>query len=372
VNSLFAACAPGLEPLVASELAALGVKDIHPTEGGVGFAGEHREMALANNLLGCASRVLLRLGAFHAAAFPELRRKAAALPWDTVLTPGAPMALRVTAHKSRLFHSGAIAERVAGAVADALGKESPVEKSAEDAEDVTAQTIIVRMHRDECTISADSSGALLHRRGYRQATGKAPLRETLACAMLAAAGWKPGEALLDPFCGSGTIILEAARMASGMPPGIRRNFAFISWPRMPGDILFGINGGPAVPTPIAGSDINHGALAAARANAERAAFSQAVQISRGDAVDITPHAPTGLILTNPPYGHRVGDSNELHALFAAFGRNLRARFGGWRVAMLTTDDALIRSTGLLLKPVLKTSNGGLRVTLHLGQVDQAG
>lgn len=349
MTTLFAACAPGLEKLVEKELVELRMTPRAVSDGGVEFDGDAGQ---ANLHLSVASRVLLRMGTFHAAAFPELRRKAAALSWSSVLRRGEAVALRVTAHKSRLFHTGAIAERITQAIGDALGAEPPVEKARDD-EDQQARLIIVRLQRDEVTISADTSGTLLHRRGYRQATGKAPLRETLACAMLAAAEWKPGEALLDPFCGSGTIVLEAARIASGIPAGARR---------------LGVTTTHVVPTEIHASDINHGALAAVRANMELAAFPVKIHVARRDAVDVEPPASTGLVLTNPPYGHRVGDAQDLHALHAAFGRNLAQRFRGWRVGMLSSDDALIRSTGLALSPVLRTLNGGMRVTLHVGAV----
>ena len=226
---MFAVSAPGLEPYTALELRQL---DLLPDEsgkelistwqapgteddlsGGVAFEGNLRSVYLANLWLRSANRVLLRLGDFQAAAFSELRKKASRLPWEHYLTPGRAVSLRVTCHKSRLYHSDAVAERVAGAIGDRLGKPVRVVKFDEQAEQPKSQLILVRLVHDRCTISIDSSGALLHRRGYRLAIAKAPLRETLAAGLLIASGWQPASPLLDPFCGSGTIPIEAALLA---------------------------------------------------------------------------------------------------------------------------------------------------------------
>src|SRR5574338_379779 len=202
MENCFAVTAPGLAPLAAAELRALGIHPA-PETGGVAFTGDREAIYKANLHLRTASRILIRLGApFFAAAFPELRKKAARLPWDRFLKPGQPVALHVTCHKSKLYHSGAVAERVAGAIADRLGKVSPAVKGSDASEeDNPAQLVIVRLQNDQVTISIDSSGALLHRRGWRLATAKAPLRETLAAAILLASSWDIASPLIDPFCG---------------------------------------------------------------------------------------------------------------------------------------------------------------------------
>ncbi|RPJ45205.1 MAG: hypothetical protein EHM21_09560, partial [Chloroflexi bacterium] len=252
----FAVTAPGLEPLAAKELRNIGISlegqkpvtGLHLAEkrttggaaaesdrsGGVSFTGSLEDIYRANLHLRTASRVLVRLGDFYAAGFPELRKKAGRLAWERFLAPGQPVSLHVTCHKSKLYHSGAVAERVLAAIADRLGKPAPAVKASptgEEGEGTAVQMIVVRLIHDHCTISVDSSGELLHRRGYRQATAKAPLRETLAAAMLLASGWDGASPLVDPFCGSGTIAIEAAMLALGIPPGWRRSFAFMNWPR---------------------------------------------------------------------------------------------------------------------------------------------
>jgi double-stranded uracil-DNA glycosylase len=218
----FAVTAPGIKPIAAQELLQLGFQPGQPerdsTPGGVEFNGELRDLYRANLHLRSVSRVLLRLGDFYAAAFSELRKKAGRLPWEHWINPGRPLALRVTCHKSRLYHSGAVAQRVAGAIGDRLGQAPPLESFDQSSGKPLPQLVLVRLERDLCTISLDSSGAGLHRRGYRLATAKAPLRETLAAAMLLASGWDGSASLWDPFCGSGAIPIEAACLAQNLGP----------------------------------------------------------------------------------------------------------------------------------------------------------
>jgi len=224
-DKLFAVAAPGLEPYTALELRKIDLLPSPPgqdpasppqgypqkTTGGVPFRGRLKAVYMANLWLRTASRVLLRLGEFHAAAFSETRKKASRLEWERFIIPGRAVAIRVTCRKSRLYHSDAVAERVAGAIADRIGKSSPLVKFDPQSSDKLPQLIIVRLFHDQCTISIDTSGANLHRRGYRLATAKAPLRETLAANMLLASGWDMTSPLLDPFCGSGTTCLSAVK-----------------------------------------------------------------------------------------------------------------------------------------------------------------
>ena len=239
---LFAVTLPGLEPFLRQELSEVGPdaarsprSRIIPARpggeesGGVAFEAGMTDMLRANLHLRSANRILLRLGDFYAGTFSELRSRAAKLPWEQYIKPGQTVALRVTCHKSKLYHSGGVAERVAGAIQDRLGKPVQVVKFDEDLNPVP-QLVVVRLFLDQCEISLDTSGALLHRRGYRLETAKAPLRETLAAALLLASGWDGTAALIDPFCGSGTIPIEAALMAGRIAPGKKRNFAFMGWP----------------------------------------------------------------------------------------------------------------------------------------------
>ena len=244
MERFFAVCAPGLEPFTALELSQLGLVGNKPSQpedfltesghqfetGGISFQGSFHDLYKANLYLRTSSRVLLRFGEFYASLFPELRRKASRLPWEKYLERGRPVALRVTCQKSRLYHEGAVADRISGAIADRLGNLPPLQKYHEDSGTDLPQLIVVRLADNHCTISIDSSGTLLHKRGYRLAVAKAPLRETLASAMVMASGWDSTSPLLDPFCGSGTIPIEAALLARRVPAGYARRFAFMDWP----------------------------------------------------------------------------------------------------------------------------------------------
>jgi putative N6-adenine-specific DNA methylase len=385
MEKLFAVCAPGLEPFTALELdqlSLLGSRGPSQLEtfleengthydyesGGIDFQGSFHDLYRANLHLRTASRVLVRLGEFYASAFPELRRKASRLPWEHYLAPERPIALRVTCQKSRLYHEGAVSERLAGAIADSLGKPPTVQKYYEGSNADPPQLIVVRLVDNLCTISIDSSGALLHRRGYRLATAKAPLRETLASAMVLASGWDTISPLLDPFCGSGTIPIEAALLARRFPAGHHRRFAFMDWPHF--DFKFWnkllADAGKAILSKspnIVASDRDAGAIQIAQSNAERAGVADCIQFSRKaiSAMD-TPPGP-GWVVTNPPYGVRLKEANDLRNLYAQFGKVIRSRCPYWHVTLLCDSVQLIRNTGLGFDRGISMMNGGLKVRL---------
>ena len=236
------------------------------------------------------------------------------------------------------------------------------------------QEFVVRLYHDECTVSADASGELLHRRGYRLAGAKAPLRETLAAAMLAGAGWDATAPLLDPMCGSGTIPIEAALLARGIPPGLDRSFAFQAWPGFDAGVWHRVSAAarervlPRAGVAILGSDRDAGAIEAARANAERAGVAADVEWRRAAISAIDPPPGAGWMITNPPYGVRVGDRRRLRDLFAQLGNVARRRLVGWRVAFLSAHLELERQVGLPLETRFSTGNGGIRVRLVVGSV----
>ncbi len=374
--SLFAVAAPGLEPIVARELTALGLAPDESVPGGVAFRGALAELERANLWLRAASRVLVRLGAFHARAFGELERHARRLPWERVVARGRPVRLRVTARKSRLYHTDAIAERLAGAIDARLsaGVTFALADTDEDETEGDAQLIVARVFHDQCEVSADSSGALLHRRGYRLATAKAPLRETLAAAMLLASDWNPGTPLVDPMCGSGTIPIEGALLARRIPPGLYRRFAFMEWPAFDAAEWQGQleRAREAMrdraPAPILGSDRDAGAVIAARGNAERAGVAEDIVFQQAPLSAITPPDGAGWVVTNPPYGARVGDRDRLRNLYAQLGNVLRKKAAEWTLALLSPDPALTRQLDLDLATVFETRNGGIPVRLERGRV----
>lgn len=376
-ETCFAVAAPGLEAFTAAELTRLGllpadsparlVSETGEDAGGVEFEAGLPGIYLANLHLRTASRVLVRLGSFYTTTFSQLRQEAGRLPWERYLIPARPVAIRVTCHKSRLYHSDAVAERVAGAIADRLRKACPVVKSAAD-DPEPPQLIVVRLTNDLCTISVDSSGALLHRRGYRLATAKAPLRETLAAGMLLAAGYDGSAPLLDPFCGSGTIAIEAALLARRFAPGRHRRFAFMNWPHYDSTAyqkLLNEANAAILNTvaPIFASDRDAGAIEMAKANAERAGVLKNIEFTCQAVSSLQPPAGPGWVITNPPYGVRVASSKDLRNLYARFGQLLREHFPGWQLAVLCSENALLNQMGLPLDRSLGLVNGGIPVRL---------
>jgi putative N6-adenine-specific DNA methylase len=367
----FAVTPPGIAPLTAGELLALGVTAGAAEPGGVAFDATARQLYAANLELRTANRILVRLAEFPARAFYELERKAKRVPWGEVVAPNAKVRFRVTSRKSRLYHGDGVAERLVRAVEGQALAGPPTVDDEDDAEDGSEDTqlFVVRIVRDIVTISADSSGALLHRRGYRLASGKAPLRETLAAAMLLATGYDGSRPLVDPLCGSGTIPIEAALLARRIAPGLNRHFAFAQWtsfqPTLWGELRALatsriLSGAPA---PIHGSDRDQGAIASAIENAERAGVARDIRFESGAISAAQPVPGPGFLITNPPYGVRVGESSDLRNLYAQLGNVARARFPSWEMGFLSADPALERQVDLPFVERWQSNNGGIPVRL---------
>jgi putative N6-adenine-specific DNA methylase len=371
--------APGLEALALAEARAIGLPAaLAEGGGGIEWRGDLRSVLLANAALRLCSRVVVRLASFEARSFAELERHARQIPWSRVVATGGAVRFRVTCKKSKLYHSDAVAQRLSDAVIRAIPgvRVEGAGDAEDDAPEDEAQLFVVRMLRDRCTVSADTSGALLHRRGYRLATAKAPLRETMAAALIAASGWDALSPLVDPFCGSGTIPIEAALMARGTAPGALRTFAAERWPGVShtlGDRVraeLAERSSPNAPGMIAGFDRDAGAITAAVANAERAGVSADLTLAvRSLSAAEFPAGSRGWVVTNPPYGVRVGDVDRVRDLWAQLGHVLRERARGWRVALLSPDAALERQLRIPLRVAAATSNGGIPVRIMVGEVD---
>jgi putative N6-adenine-specific DNA methylase len=360
--SLFAVTAPGLEGVCAAELTALGLAG-EEQHGGVAFAGGLRELYLANLWLRSASRVLVRVAEIKSRDFPDLFNHLRRLPWGRFIKAETRVRVRASSHRSRLQHTGRIAETVAEAVDRALGRAQAPHEGEE-------QLVLARFEDDVCLLSVDASGELLHRRGYREETAHAPLRETLAAGILLLLGWDGSETLVDPMCGSGSFPIEAALLARRRPPGAERSFAFMNWPRYrPGLwqalLSEALRRQRSAPVAILGRDRDGAAVAAARRNAARAGEGETVRIEDGKLAELElPGDGPGLLLCNPPYGERLGRDEDLVALYRTLG--VVGCRPGWRMAFICPDPALARATGLAVRPVAQLVNGGIPVTLYAG------
>jgi putative N6-adenine-specific DNA methylase len=287
------------------------------------------------------------------------------VPWREALRPDVPFRVAATCARSRIWHSGAAAERIEAAIRDALGAPSSPEAPG------LAQVLVrVRIEHDVCALSVDTSGEPLHKRGYKQAVAKAPMRETLASLLLRQCGFDGTEPVLDPMCGSGTFVIEAAEMAARLNPGRARRFAFehlatfdaAQWVRMR-DVESRRT--PPAQVRFYGSDRDAGAIATARANADRAGVTELAEFRQCTVSDVVaPEGRPGLVIVNPPYGARIGDRRKLLPLYRALGHTLMSRFPRWRVGVVTSEPALARATALpFLPPAAPVPHGGLRITL---------
>ncbi|WP_037278730.1 THUMP domain-containing class I SAM-dependent RNA methyltransferase [Rubellimicrobium mesophilum] len=351
---------PGLEPALCQEAREKGFADPVASVGGVTVRGGWPEVWRANLDLRGATKVLARIGAFRALHLAQLDKRARKFPWAEVLRPDQPVKVEASCKGSRIYHAGAVVQRISAAIREELG--API---AEDAE----IRVMARIEDDLCTISVDTSGELLHRRGHKEAVNKAPLRETLAALFLRECGYDGTEPVLDPMCGSGTFVIEAAEIAAGLRPGRSRDFAFerlatfdpAAWDRLR-------EPPPARPVPFRflGHDRDAGAIAMSRANAERAGVAGITDFRRQPLAELQrPEGPPGLVMVNPPYGTRIGNKKLLYALYASLGEVLRSRFSGWRVGLVTSEPSLARATGLpFAEPGLPVPHGGLKVGLH--------
>jgi len=351
-------CTPGLEKVLAAEAAEQRFALAGTRTGGVLLRGTWRDVWRANLNLRGPSAVLARLGEFRASHLSELDKRARKFPWGDILPRGTNVCVTASSSGSRLYHSGAVKARIEAAL---------TEEAELTISDAALVEIMVRMEGDTCTISLNTSGTSLHKRGHKEAVGKAPMRETMASLFLRAAGYKGDEPVLDPMCGSGTFIIEAAEIAAGLAPGRSRQFGFEQLKSFDAE-TFATLKPPSRETihTFYGSDRNAGAIASAKANAERAGVSAITSFQQSPISALKrPEGPTGLVIANPPYGGRLGDKVKLRDLYASFGKVMGERFSGWRVAIITNDEPLARATSLpFLKPSETILHGGLRVRLY--------
>jgi len=388
VSVLHRAVVPrGLEKIAAKEIRSLGggVGKTRADRGSVVFEGPADAHLRANLSLRTVDRVLVRVGGVDARFEQELVDALAAAEWERWIRKGATVKVATSTRGCRLFHTGLLDDLVRRALSSrGLGDGRPRGESTEargrDDDDGSADraTIDLRGTEDRWEFAIDTSGRSLHRRGYRKATAKAPLRETIAAACLQAAGWSGDRPFLDPMCGAGTVVLEAGWIAARRAPGLARRFAFEQFPcldRARWTAL--VDGARArldwtrVP-PLEGSDRAGGALRAARSNAKRAELARRarwVQRSLDDLPGASPGEPPGLLVTNPPYGKRAaaggarGSDKEL-AVWARWGDRIRERRPGWRAFVLAPHPELAAAAGARGRAVVSVVHGGISVGLH--------
>lgn len=359
---IFLSATPGFEPVLGKEAETAGFKEPKIVTGGVTIRGSWPDVWRANLELRGTGRVLARIDEFRAMHLAQLDKRARRLVWGDVLRSDVPFRVQASCSKgSRIYHSGAAAQRIERAIREELGaRHSP------DADVV----IKVRIDDDLCTVAVDTSGEPLHKRGHKEAVAKAPMRETMASLFLRQCGYLATEPVLDPMCGSGTFIIEAAEIAAGLKPGRSRHFAFEQLATFDKAAWESLRGTADVGKPTLrfyGSDLDAGAIRMSRANAERAGVTEITEFQQLAVSEITPPpGPPGLVIVNPPYGDRLGDRNELQSLYRSFGKALLSRFSGWRVGLVTSEASLAKATGLpFAQPSGPVSHGGLRITLFL-------
>ena len=388
MTAFFATCPKGLEYLLRDELAALGA-DAHEALAGVRFEGDSGQPDLEPAYRAClesrlASRILMPLAEFDAGDADALYAGVQAIDWSQHMAPDATLAIDATGTSGTIKHSGFAAQKVKDAIADQFRDRFDTRPTIQpERPDVRLN---LRLHKGRATLSLDLSGEPLHRRGWRRGQGEAPLKENLACAMLLRADWpgiyEQGGALVDPMCGSGTLLIEAAWMAAGVAPGLQRDhFGFLGWRGHDAELwqrlcdaardraLEGLRGLRAC---FFGSDSDPRMIAIATHNLQTAGVAGFANLDRRSVEHLEPPAgfETGLVITNPPYGERMGDPVTLPALYKTLGERLRAGFAGWRAAVLTSEAELERALGLRAGKHYVLFNGAIECRLALFDVHE--
>jgi len=375
-RQFFAATAPGLEPVCHDELTCLLPPGTPLTivEGGVEFMGRLHDCYLANLNLRSANRVLMRIESFRAENFRQLERNLIAVPWELFLLPGTTTRMRVTSRHSRLYHKDAIGGRVQASIARRLAQDGFSGQAFPDP--AVSQQIFVRASDNRFTLSVDSSGDLLHKRGIKPGAAKAPIRETLAAAALLLAGYSGSELLVDPMCGSGTFSIEAALIAQNIPPGWFRDFAFEKWPSFQAGRWKHIKREAEKKivrknTPfIFASDRDERAVSDLQESVARHDLAGIIAVFTRDFFELAPQelsSRPGLVALNPPFGRRLGSQRESEALFMSVCDRLKKEYKGWNFALIAPHRHLaakapFKSTVHLL------SHGGLKVALMTGRI----
>ena len=365
----FAITTPGFEKQVADEIDAVGGRKIEKSRGGVEFDATHRVFYRSNYEVRSANRIYLRVDEFRARDFPELYNKTRRFGWERLLGPENRVFIKGVSNNSHLVHTDRIAETVAHGLrehfTEELGQSAP-----EIGESGDAQYLLARLSEDRCQLSLDASGELLFKRGWRTEAVEAPIRETLAAAILQAVEWSHDTPLVDPMCGSGTFVIEAAWIATGRPPGDLRDFAFHRWANFRPDLwedvveqahqrMRTVDG-----VRFFGYDADAAAVDIAQNNAARAEAEGSTQFARADIGELAPPAgDPGLVVANPPYGERLEESEEGEAVYKTLIERFARAFKGWRLAVVLPRDVTPSHSELSFDECVRFRNGGLPVRL---------
>jgi putative N6-adenine-specific DNA methylase len=367
-GKFFAPCPRGLEAILAEELAGLGAGGIAAAEGGVGFTGDLPLAYAANLHSRIASRVLWQIGAGKYRNEDDVYRGVNALDWKSYFDPELTIRVNVASVGSPLKSLEFITLRIKDAACDKFRAQTNLRPSVDTAEpDVRIHAFL---EPERYTLYLDTSGEPLFKRGARQVTGEAPLRENLAAGLLRLSGWSPEQPLLDPMCGSGTVLVEAIGLARNIPPGHKRAFAFeklknfdaAAWKRAKDAAARGMQADR--PVRLFGSDLYGDALKLARINLEAMGFADVASLKQANVLEISAPAESGVLLTNPPYGVRLGEQDELAAFYPKLGDVLKKKFAGWNAYVFTADLRVPKLIGL--KPSKRTPlyNGPLECRLY--------
>lgn len=368
MNHYFATVARGLEPIAAQELERLGAREVRPDFTGVHFVGDRALLYRVNLWARTIFRVLIPIREFPCLNANMLYREVQKIDWEEYLDPDRSLAVNCTGKNQQLNHTHYTALQVKNAIVDQqreqFGDRSPVDTENPDI------FLNLHIHRDRAILSLDSSGSSLHRRGYRPAMGIAPLKETLAAAILEMAEYSPTLPFLDPLCGSGTLPIEASLKALNIAPGLfREQFGFMNWRDFDALLWQQLREEAKnsqlteLPAPIYGSDRDFDALKQARINADRSGLAQHIQLKQQELYHIEPPAEKGILICNPPYGERLGEVKQLSDFYKMLGDLLKQRFTGWTAYILSGNKELTKKIGLRTARRLPVYNGSISCTL---------
>lgn len=367
IQPLFAVAPRGLEGVLAEELTALGASGVSAADGGVAFRGDVATCYRINLESRIASRILWQVQTTHYRSEEDVYRATRGVAWRNWFDPRQTMAVKVSAHRCPLKSLDFITLKIKDAVCDRFRADVGIRPSV----DTRSPDVRVHAYLDARTVTLylDTSGDALYKRGYRSSTVEAPIRENLAAGILSLAKWTANDALLDPMCGSGTFLIEAAAMALHVAPGLKRSFAFEKlknfdapvWKRERETAQARVL--PVHRLSIFGSDYSESALRVAKTNIVAAGLGNAVELRVANALSVSAPMPTGVLVTNPPYGARIGEDEELAAFYPKLGDALKQRFAGWRAYILSADMRLPKLIRLQATKRTPLFNGALECRL---------